>query len=40
MFSLQKNWRKRQNMICLEVRREVGTGAWGRNDPNNVCTYE
>jgi hypothetical protein len=44
MSSLQQNWRKGQNRFCLEARRggrksegEVGRG---RNDPNNVCTYE
>jgi hypothetical protein len=35
---------KRQNRFCLEVKAvgEIGKG-WGkggRNDPNNVCTYE
>jgi hypothetical protein len=44
MSSLQQNWRKGQNRICLEARvvgkRGRGWGAGGRNDPNNVCTYE
>jgi hypothetical protein len=34
MSSLQQNWRKGQNRFCLEVR------GVGKNDPNNVCTYE
>jgi hypothetical protein len=44
MSSLQQNWRKGQNRFCLEVRgvgergREWEVG--GKNDPNNVCTYE
>jgi hypothetical protein len=42
--TLQQNWRKEQNMFCLEVRGgwwgEEGVGGRGRNDPNNVCTYE
>jgi hypothetical protein len=37
MSSLQQNWRKGQNRFCL-LRR--GQAAWGRNGPNNVCTYE
>jgi hypothetical protein len=42
--SLQQNRRKGQNRFYLEVK-EVGDegkdgGAWGRNDPNNVCTYD
>jgi hypothetical protein len=41
---LHQNWRKGQNRFCLEVRVVVGRGrrqgAVGRNDPNNVCTYE
>jgi hypothetical protein len=40
MFSFHQNWRKGQNRFCLE---ESGVGRWGkggRNDPNNVCTYE
>jgi hypothetical protein len=35
MFSLQQNWRKGQNRFCLEAR-----GVGGRNDRNNLCTYE
>jgi hypothetical protein len=43
MSSLQQNWRKGQYRFCLEARglREKGEGGgWGRNDPNNVYTYE
>jgi hypothetical protein len=44
MFTLQQNWRKWQNRFCLEERGVEGEGggqrAGGRNDPNNVCTYE
>jgi hypothetical protein len=44
MSSLQQNWRKGQNRFCLEVRQgggeREGLGLGGRNDPNNVCTYE
>jgi hypothetical protein len=38
----QQNWRKAQNRFCLEVAGvgKKGWGAGGRNDPNNVCTYE
>jgi hypothetical protein len=36
--------RNTQNRFCLEVRgmrgRWRGLGAGGRNDPNNICTYE
>jgi hypothetical protein len=39
--SLQQNWRIGQNRLCLEARGWGGREeAWGRNDPNNVCTYE
>jgi hypothetical protein len=44
MSSLQQNWRKGQNIFCLEAMG--GGGRWrrwrteGRNDPNIVCTYE
>jgi hypothetical protein len=38
------NWRKGQNRFFLEARgvggRGRGQGAGGRNDPNNVHTYE
>jgi hypothetical protein len=44
MFSLQQNWRREQNKLCLEVRGvERGGGEWtveGRDGPNNVYTYE
>jgi hypothetical protein len=44
MSTLQQNWRKGQNRLCLEVRGVGGRGkrwgAWGRDDSNNVCTYE
>jgi hypothetical protein len=44
MSSLQQNWRRVQNRFCLEARGEGGGergyGSVGRNDPNNVCTYE
>jgi hypothetical protein len=44
MSSLQQNWRKGHNRFCLEARgvgaRGSPWGAEGRNDPNNVCTYE
>jgi hypothetical protein len=44
MFSLQQNWRRRQNRFCLEVRsvggKDRGQGAVGRDGPNNVCTKE
>jgi hypothetical protein len=40
MSSLQQNWRKGQNRFCLEVRAVRGPGTRGRNNPNNVCTYE
>jgi hypothetical protein len=42
MSSLQQNWRKGQNRFCLKVRGMVGgvSGGGGRNEPNNVCTYE
>jgi hypothetical protein len=41
MSYLQQNWRKRQNMFCLEVRR-IRKERWagGRDGPNNVYTYE
>jgi hypothetical protein len=40
MSSLQQNWRKGQNNICLEASGgEKGEGR-GANGPNNVCTYE
>jgi hypothetical protein len=35
MSSFQQYWRKGQNRFCQEAR-----GAKGRDDPNNVCTYE
>jgi hypothetical protein len=44
MSSVQQIWKKRQNRFFLEARwvrgrgRQQGTG--GRDDPNNVCTYE
>jgi hypothetical protein len=42
-MSLQQNWRKGQNKLCLEVRGGGGKGEewgqWGRNVPDNVCTY-
>jgi hypothetical protein len=41
--TLQWNWRKAQNKFCLEGRewgRGWVAGAGGRNDPNNVCTFE
>jgi hypothetical protein len=44
MSSLQQNWRKRQNRLCLEARgmegrgREQETGR--KNDPSNVYTHE
>jgi hypothetical protein len=37
MSTLQQNWRRGQNRFYLEAR---GVGRRGRNDPNNVCTYE
>jgi hypothetical protein len=40
---LFKKWRKGQNRFCLEVRgvgEEAEGRGWGRNDPNNVCTYD
>jgi hypothetical protein len=41
---LQQNWRKGQNRFGLKARGMAGRGrgqeAGGRNDPNNVCTYE
>jgi hypothetical protein len=40
MSSLQQNWRKGQNTFCLEVREVRRREREGRNDPNNVCTYE
>jgi hypothetical protein len=44
MSSLQQNWRKGQNRFFLEARgvggKGRGCGTGGRNDPNNVCTYE
>jgi hypothetical protein len=44
MSSPQQNWRRRQNTFCLEVRRGwgemAGLAGRGRNDPNNVFTYE
>jgi hypothetical protein len=44
MSTLQQNWSKEQNRFCLEERgvgaRGGGRGAEGRNDSNNVCTYE
>jgi hypothetical protein len=44
MSTLQQNWRKGQNRVCLEVRGVWGKGmgwvAGGRNSPNNVCTCE
>jgi hypothetical protein len=45
MSSLQQNWRKGQNRFCLEAKGVGGQGrkwggGWGRNDLNNVCTYE
>jgi hypothetical protein len=42
MSTLQQNWRKKQNRFCLKVRgmgRERKGGV-GRNDSNNVFTYE
>jgi hypothetical protein len=43
MSILQQNWRKGQNIFCLEgrgvgERERVGGG--GRNGPSNACTYE
>jgi hypothetical protein len=44
MSSLQQNWRRRQNRLCLEARGVEGQGGSGekegRNDPNNVFTYK
>jgi hypothetical protein len=44
MSILQQNWRKAQNMFCLEARGLRGRGmeqrAGGKDGPNNVCTYE
>jgi hypothetical protein len=44
MSFLQQNWRKGHNRFCLEARgvgeKGKGRGPGGRNDPNNVCTYE
>jgi hypothetical protein len=44
MSSLQQNWRRGQNRFCLEARGMGRRGkkrrAGGRNDPNDVCTYE
>jgi hypothetical protein len=43
MSSLQQNWRRRQNRLCMEAKRVGGreeVGAEGRGSPNNVCTYE
>jgi hypothetical protein len=44
MSSLQQNSPFRQDRFCLEARgvgREwEGAGGRGRNDSNNVCTYE
>jgi hypothetical protein len=43
IFSLQQNWRRRQNRFCLEargLRGEGRDGGRGERYPNNVCTYE
>jgi hypothetical protein len=46
MFSLQKNWRRGWDGFCLEVKgvgrrgRQAGDGGVGRDNPNNVYTYE
>jgi hypothetical protein len=43
MSSLQQNWRKGQNIFCLEARRvreREGMGVRGRDGPNNIYTYE
>jgi hypothetical protein len=45
MFSLQQNWRRGQNRVCLERSEEEGVvkrgaGTEGRGGPNNVYTYE
>jgi hypothetical protein len=46
MSTLQQNWRRGQNRLCLEARgygerwRGQGAGGRGRNGLNNVCTYE
>jgi hypothetical protein len=45
MSSLPQNWKRGQKRLRLEEREEgrgprAGGGWGGRNDPNNVCTYE
>jgi hypothetical protein len=36
MFSLQQNWRRGQNMFCLEARRVGPERAEGKDGPNSV----
>jgi hypothetical protein len=44
MSPLQQNRRKGQNRFCLEERGVKGRGrrwgAGGKNDPNNIYTYD
>jgi hypothetical protein len=42
MSTLEQNWRKGQNMFCLEARGAGGRGRGigKRNGPNNIFTYE